>query len=221
MSQSELKLVWVNEALLTSPKTKREREEQATQAARSASWSAWTPLLSVLATGFGAIAISVTLFGFLWIRLANVENSVSKLSGQLEPIFKKYYKEIAAASGITATEVEAIQLTKATTLPFFHGKPEITMEGKSPEGVDFKLTYTFQGIRGGILWFNEDIFIKGKKVAHDNAVGVPLSMKPVRVAAVGFTDVTLPTLYVAVVDNKPAPDVAIVALGTKSEKSKT
>ena len=79
--------------MFDEPKTNREPEHRANQSDQAVNWFSWIPTLTVLGTGFVVLAISLTLFGLIWLRLSTIENSLSKVTGQLEPVSKNITKK--------------------------------------------------------------------------------------------------------------------------------
>ena len=200
--------------MFDEPKTNRESEHRANQSDQAVNWFSWIPTLTVLGTGFVVLAISLTLFGLIWLRLSTIENSLSKVTGQLEPVFKKHYQEIAAANGISAYAVEAIPLTQSASR-----RITISAEGKSMEGAIYNLSYTFIRVRAGMLWFDEVIRVNDKVIGPIQ-VSLPLTVSAaVPVARTKVANITLPTLFIAVID-RPTQNLAVVALGSKGQ-SKT
>ena len=196
------------------PKTNREPERRANQQNQAVNWSSSSAVLTVLGTGLLVLAISLTLFGLVWLRLSAIENSLSVVTRQLEPVFKKHYKEIAAANGISAYAVEAIPLTQSASR-----RITISAEGKSMEGAFYNLSYTFIRVRAGMLWFDEVIRVNDKVIGPIQ-VTLPLTVSAaVRVAGTNVANVTLPALFIAVID-WPSRNLAVVALGSKRQESK-
>ena len=194
--------------------TKWEREQQTNQPDQAANRSSRTPVFAIVGVGCALLVIFLTLFELVWTRLNNVENNISKLNGQLEPIFRKHYKEIAAANGIIATAIEAIPLNQSASR-----RVTITAEGKSPEGAVYNLSYTFIRIRAEMLWFDEVIRVNDK-VVGPTQVALPLKISAAApVAGIKLLNITLPNLFIVVID-RPTRNLAVVALGTKGQESK-
>ena len=87
------------------------------------------------------------------------------------------------------------------------------------EGAVYNLSYTFIRVRAGMLWFDEVIRVNDKVIGPIQ-VSLPLTVSAaVPVARTKVANITLPTLFIAVID-RPTQNLAVVASGSKGQ-SKT
>ena len=184
---------------------------------KAESASVWKSLAVVVPT------VLVVLGGAYWAldhridRLDDRLNEITKTGGPLEKLDERLRK---VEAGIAAIQVELTYRPRAAALGLQN--PDLKRVRLTPQavfttrtvtatGISADLTYTILRIAAGQIEIRIDGRV-GNIILENTVVNMPLrqgELTPIRF----ITGPGIPTLYIVVLD-RPAPDEAVVAVGT-------